>query len=197
MKGNNLVNQTLIEEQSSETKLGSNSNIKQIFVKSPPPPSQQQSSVPKSEICLNQNDVTKALLETREMQILNLNKRNVKLQEENDNLTNEIERLKFETAERFKQMQAELINLSSKNDQSSTEKELYELRNLVNLKDEQIEELKQEGLKLSKQELNQSNIIKKLRAKEKETEETLSTLKYILNSTRTIKKFENILFNLY
>jgi hypothetical protein len=179
LKGSNLANQALTEEQSGETKLGSNLNIKQIFVKSPPPPSQQQSSVLKSELSSNQNDITKALLETREMQILSLNKRNVKLQEENDNLTNEIERLKFETAERFRQMQTELTNLSSKSDQSTIEKELFELRNLVNLKDEQIEELKQEGLKLSKQELNQSNIIKKLRAKEKETEETLSNLRYI------------------
>jgi len=179
-----------MEEPSSETKLGSSSNVKQIFVKSPPPPSQQQQSTgSKSEVSSNQNDVTKALLETREMQILNLNKRNVKLQEENDNLTSEIERLKFETAERFKQMQAELINLSSKNDQSTTEKELFEMKNLVKLKDEQIEELKQEGLKLSKQELNQSNIIKKLRAKEKETEETLSNLKYLLNNKDNLKTY--------
>jgi len=179
-----------MEEPSSETKLGSSSNVKLIFVKSPPPPSQQQQSTgSKSEVSSNQNDVTKALFETREMQILNLNKRNVKLQEENDNLTNEIERLKFETAERFRQMQTELTNLSSKSDQSTIEKELFELRNLVNLKDEQIEELKQEGLKLSKQELNQSNIIKKLRAKEKETEETLSNLKYLLNNKDNLKTY--------
>lgn len=56
-------------------------------------------------------------------------------------------------------------------------KELLELRNSIGEKNAQIEQLTQEGVKLSKQELNQSNIIKKLRAKEKETEEVLNILK--------------------
>ena len=56
-------------------------------------------------------------------------------------------------------------------------REFVEMQKQIKEKDEQIEQLKQEGLKLSKQELNQSNIIKKLRSKEKENEESLTILK--------------------
>lgn len=48
----------------------------------------------------------------------------------------------------------------------------------------QMEQLTQEGLKLSKQELNQSNIIKKLRVKEKEVESNVITLKSELEKSR-------------
>ena len=47
-----------------------------------------------------------------------------------------------------------------------------------------MEQLTQEGLKLSKQELNQSNIIKKLRVKEKEVESNVTTLKSDLEKSR-------------
>lgn len=82
-----------------------------------------------------------------------------------------------------------LSELQSKLDQSNSEREmlkrtnaeiqreLADLKSNVSEKDSQIEQLTQEGLKLSKQELTQSNIIKKLRTKEKETEEVLNILK--------------------
>lgn len=82
-----------------------------------------------------------------------------------------------------------LTELQSKLDQSNSEREmlkranaeiqreLADLKSNVAEKDSQIEQLTQEGLKLSKQELTQSNIIKKLRTKEKETEEVLNILK--------------------
>lgn len=82
-----------------------------------------------------------------------------------------------------------LTELQSKLDQSNSEREmlkranaeiqreLADLKSNVSEKDSQIEQLTQEGLKLSKQELTQSNIIKKLRTKEKETEEVLNILK--------------------
>jgi septal ring factor EnvC (AmiA/AmiB activator) len=44
-------------------------------------------------------------------------------------------------------------------------------------KDEQIEQLMQEGQKLSKNEFNQLSVIKKLRAKDKESEETLTGIR--------------------
>lgn len=47
-------------------------------------------------------------------------------------------------------------------------------------KDEIIRELREEGEKLSKQQLQHSNIIKKLRAKEKETDNTIKNQKYVM-----------------
>jgi hypothetical protein len=55
-----------------------------------------------------------------------------------------------------------------------------ELESLVAEKDEIIRELREEGEKLSKQQLQHSNIIKKLRAKEKETDNTMKNQKYVM-----------------
>lgn len=52
-----------------------------------------------------------------------------------------------------------------------------ELESLIADKDEVIDELRVEGEKLSKQQLHHSNIIKKLRAKEKEQEGSIKRLK--------------------
>lgn len=52
-----------------------------------------------------------------------------------------------------------------------------ELESLIADKDEVIDELRAEGEKLSKQQLHHSNIIKKLRAKEKEQEGSSKRLK--------------------
>lgn len=52
-----------------------------------------------------------------------------------------------------------------------------ELESLIADKDEVINELRAEGEKLSKQQLHHSNIIKKLRAKEKEQESSIKRLK--------------------
>lgn len=52
-----------------------------------------------------------------------------------------------------------------------------ELETLISEKDEIIKELREEGEKLSKQQLQHSNIIKKLRAKEKENESTFKHLR--------------------
>jgi hypothetical protein len=54
-----------------------------------------------------------------------------------------------------------------------------ELESLVAEKDEIIRELREEGEKLSKQQLQHSNIIKKLRAKEKESDNTIKNQKYV------------------
>jgi DNA repair exonuclease SbcCD ATPase subunit len=155
----------------------------QIYVKSPPPPL-VDSTDPQQTSSSQQS-----LLEAREAQILKLNKQTVKLQEENDNLINEIEKFRFETLERFKTMQLAQNELNTRCEQFYSEneklkrinndlnKEFVEMQKQIKEKDEQIEQLKQEGLKLSKQELNQSNIIKKLRSKEKENEESLTILK--------------------
>lgn len=147
-----------------------------MYVKSPPPSEPDQT--------------TAALLEAREQHILKLNKQTVKLQEENDNLQSELEKLRFESVERFKAMQQAQNEVSTRCEQFYLENErlkkinselnaqFVEFQKTIKEKDEQIEQLKQEGIKLSKQELNQSNIIKKLRSKEKENEEILAQLRY-------------------
>ena len=147
------------------------------YIKSPPPDNQADHST------------TSNILEARETQILKLNKQNVKLQEENDNILNELEKLKFESIERFKTMQQAQTDLNLRCEQFHNEneklkkinadlnREFIEFQKQLKEKDEQIDQLKQEGLKLSKQELNQSNIIKKLRTKEKENDESLQILR--------------------
>lgn len=55
-----------------------------------------------------------------------------------------------------------------------------ELESAVAEKNEVIKELREEGEKLSKQQLQHSNIIKKLRTKEKEHEATIKNLKYVI-----------------
>lgn len=50
---------------------------------------------------------------------------------------------------------------------------------LLKEKEQVISELLEEGEKLSKQQLNSNNIIKKLRAKEKEFETSNKSLKYV------------------
>ena len=52
---------------------------------------------------------------------------------------------------------------------------------IIKEKDEQITELLEEGEKLSKQQLQSNNIIKKLRAKEKENDQTIKSQRYYDN----------------
>jgi hypothetical protein len=47
-------------------------------------------------------------------------------------------------------------------------------------KEEQIQQLLEEGEKLSKTQLQHTNIIKKLRNKEKENESQITSLKYVI-----------------
>ncbi|CAF0737533.1 unnamed protein product [Brachionus calyciflorus] len=175
----------------SSQNISKGKNVKQIFVKSPPPPIQPLTKADNSSQSKLNNDSKqdKAVLENREAQILKLNQQNVRIQEENDNLLSEIERLKQESNEKLQVLQRSLNEMNSKYQEVAGErdilkkgsgdlqKEYLEMKNLIKEKDLQIEELTQEGVKLSKQELNQSNIIKKLRAKEKETDEILTILK--------------------
>lgn len=136
------------------------------------------------------------VLAAREAHIIKLNTQNVTLQEENDNLVNESEKFKYQMGERLGLAEKLNNELSGKLEKSSAERdqfkkacsdlqvEMIALKAQVREKDEQIEQFSQEGLKLSKQELNQSNIIKKLRAKEKEVESAMGTIKAELEKSR-------------
>lgn len=181
---------------SKNSQLISSSNVMQILVKSPPPINNNSNQgilkQMNSEDCgksLSSSDVSaNQVLAAREAHIIKLNTQNVKLQEENDNYINEFERIKYEFKERsglMEQKQSELVN---KLEKSNSEREHYkktcadlqneicELKAIMKEKDEQMEQLTAEGTKLSKQELNQSNIIKKLRSKEKENESRLNSM---------------------
>lgn len=76
---------------------------------------------------------------------------------ERDQLRKNLDQLKLEAASRLSSQ--EMTTISAE-------------------KDEIIKELREEGEKLSKQQLQHSNIIKKLRVKEKETDATIKSQKY-------------------
>ena len=178
---NNLIHDTKPTIQAHANNMHSqliaNSNVMQIFHNTSDSLSSSPSTSITSNDTLTSNDVKKMkyLLEAREAHILKLNKQNVKLQEDNDNLLSDLEKLKFEQVEKLKSLQFA----------ADLKRELAELRTVTADKDQQIEELRQEGLKLSKQELNQSNIIKKLRVKEKESEEVTTSLR---NDLKKVQK---------
>lgn len=65
--------------------------------------------------------------------------------------------------------------------EAATRLSSQELSTLNAEKDEIIKELREEGEKLSKQQLQHSNIIKKLRVKEKENDTLIKSQKYISN----------------
>lgn len=77
---------------------------------------------------------------------------------ERDQLRKNLDQLKLEAASRLSSQEMSNINAE---------------------KDEIIKELREEGEKLSKQQLQHSNIIKKLRMKEKEADATIKSQKYI------------------
>lgn len=134
-------------------------------------------------------------LEKRETQLLSVSKDKAALEEAIDNLKDEMIRLKEESSsissikDEFTQRIAESekkAQLACK-ERDDVKKELKTLKaelatrftsnetaDLVREKDEQIRGLLEEGEKLSKQHLHNSNTIKKLRTKEKEHEALIS-----------------------
>uniref|UniRef100_A0AAY5EJ44 TATA element modulatory factor 1 TATA binding domain-containing protein n=1 Tax=Electrophorus electricus TaxID=8005 RepID=A0AAY5EJ44_ELEEL len=134
-------------------------------------------------------------LEKREAQLLAVSKDKAHLEEECDNLRDEVIRQKEENtsvrslkdefteriaeAERKAQLACKERDIAKKEIRSlreelSTRFNSNETLELIREKEEQIRGLLEEGEKLSKQQLQQSNIIKKLRTKEKESEVKIS-----------------------
>lgn len=134
-------------------------------------------------------------LEKRETQLLIVSKEKAQLEEAYDNLKDEMFRVKEESSsiislkEEFTLRIAEAekkVHLAckerdlAKKEVKSAKEELAtrlnsnETAELMKERDEQIKGLMEEGEKLSKQQLHNSNIIKKLRVKEKENENTIS-----------------------
>nr|XP_033782145.1 TATA element modulatory factor [Geotrypetes seraphini] len=136
------------------------------------------------------NELT-AKLEKRETQLLIVSKEKARLEEAFDNLSDEMLRLQEESSnissvrEEFTQRIAEAekkVKLACKErdvakkevkmlkEELATRLNSNETLELLKEKDAQINELLEEGEKLSKQQLRNSNIIKKLRAQEKDSE---------------------------
>ncbi|XP_075690130.1 TATA element modulatory factor [Rhinoderma darwinii] len=134
-------------------------------------------------------------LEKRETQLLSVSKEKALLEETLDNLRDELVRVKEESssvsllkdeftyriaeAERRAQQACKERDTAKKEikatkEELSTRLKSSETAEIMREKDEQIKGLMEEGEKLSKQQLHNSNIIKKLRAKEKEHENTIT-----------------------
>ncbi|KAL1378866.1 hypothetical protein pipiens_000006, partial [Culex pipiens pipiens] len=136
------------------------------------------------------------LLEQREFRLLELGRQNAELHEQNLTLTEQLasKQKRAESCESEEYTQR-LSALERKFQQAIREREAFkrqletcrseaqgklnrgEVDKLLAEKDFLVEELKKEGESLSKQVLNHSNIIKKLRAKEKESEGTVRKLR--------------------
>ncbi|XP_059385302.1 TATA element modulatory factor-like isoform X3 [Carassius carassius] len=150
-------------------------------------------------------------LEKRESQLLVVSKDKARLEEECDNLKDEMISLKEESSsvlslkDEFTQRIAEAerkAQLAFK-ERDIAKKEIKGLREelasrlnsnetleLIKEKEEQIRELLEEGEKLSKQQLQHSNIIKKLRVKERESDSQIT------KQTKKLKEQEEELKNL-
>lgn len=137
-------------------------------------------------------------LEKRETQLLSLSKEKALLEEAYDNLKDEMIRVKEESSsisslkDEFTQRIAEAEKKAqlackerdaAKKEMKAMKEELASRLNssqtadLLKEKDEQIQGLMEEGEKLSKQQLHNSNMIKKLRAKDKDNESVIAKLK--------------------
>ncbi|XP_054763059.2 TATA element modulatory factor-like isoform X2 [Lytechinus pictus] len=159
------------------------------------------------------------VLEAREAQIIHLSQQNGELQESVTDYKNQAalaeEKLKNETydlqnltdefTQRISSMEKKLQLANRERDQfkkdsQKMQKALNDIEKnditskVLSEKDEQISELMIEGEKLSKQQLQNSNVIKKLRAKEKETDKLLKTQKEQLDQAETrVSHLEEVL----
>ncbi|KAM4651597.1 TATA element modulatory factor [Discoglossus pictus] len=134
-------------------------------------------------------------LEKRESQLLSVSKEKALLEEAHDNLKDEMLRVKEESnssfslkeeythriaeAERKAQLACKERDMAKKElkiikEELATRLNSSETAEIMREKDEQIKGLLEEGEKLSKQQLHNSNIIKKLRTREKEQEQAIT-----------------------
>lgn len=160
------------------------------------PESQPEAPSEKEDVCKTVEFLNEKL-EKREAQLLSLSKEKALLEEAYDNLKDEMFRVKEESSsisslkDEFTQRIAEAekkVQLACK-ERDAAKKEIKNIKeelatrlnssetaDLLKEKDEQIRGLMEEGEKLSKQQLHNSNIIKKLRVKDKENENTIAKL---------------------
>lgn len=165
--------------------------------KSSPPITEEMKSVSTAQILELQKviDDLSSRLEKRESQLLAVSKDKARLEEDYDNLKDEVINLKEESstvqslkdeftqriadAERKAQLACKERDIAKKEikglrEELSTRLNSSDTMELIREKEEQIRGLLEEGEKLSKQQLQQSNIIKKLRVKEKESDNRIT-----------------------
>lgn len=140
------------------------------------------------------------ILELREAKLIEMNRRNAELQEFNNELKKQLDSFVTHQSEsedltqvteeytqrlsalerKFQQAIREKDSLRKQLEQAKQEASVKvsktEINALIVEKDEIIAQLREEGEKLSKQQLQHSNIIKKLRLKEKEQETAIKNL---------------------
>ncbi|XP_076984861.1 TATA element modulatory factor [Tamandua tetradactyla] len=172
--------------------------------------SQPEAFSEKEDVCKTVEFLNEKL-EKRETQLLSLSKEKALLEEAYDNLKDEMFRVKEESSsisslkDEFTQRIAEAEKkaqlackerdaakkeIKSMKEELATRLNSSETTDLLKEKDEQIRGLMEEGEKLSKQQLHNSNIIKKLRAKDKENENIIAKL------TKKFKELEEELQHL-
>lgn len=141
------------------------------------------------------------MLELREAKIIDINRKNMELHELNMELQTQLDQIlsKQLESQNFNQITEEYTQrmsiIEKKFQQAIREKDDIrkqfdywkeeaasrltkgECDSMIKDKDDMIKQLREEGEKLSKQQLQHSNIIKKLRAKEKENETAIKNLK--------------------
>lgn len=157
----------------------------------------QPGALPEKEDVCKTLEFLNEKLEKREAQLLSLSKEKALLEEAYDNLKDEMFRVKEESSsisslkDEFTQRIAEAekkVQLACK-ERDAAKKEVKTIKeelatrlnssqtaDLLKEKDEQIQGLMEEGEKLSKQQLHNSNIIKKLRTKDKDNENVIAKL---------------------
>uniref|UniRef100_A0A7N8YAA5 TATA element modulatory factor 1 n=1 Tax=Mastacembelus armatus TaxID=205130 RepID=A0A7N8YAA5_9TELE len=190
-----------------------------------PPITEEMKSVSTVQILELQKviDELSGRLEKREFQLLAVSKDKARLEEDCDNLKDEVISLKEESstvqslkeeftqriadAERKAQLACKERDIAKKEikglrEELSTRLNSSDTMEIIREKEEQIRGLLEEGEKLSKQQLQHSNIIKKLRVKEKdsdtkitkqqkkirEQEEELKHLQQVLDGKEEVEK---------
>ncbi|XP_050533623.1 TATA element modulatory factor-like [Daktulosphaira vitifoliae] len=127
-----------------------------------------------------------SIVKARESKLIDLSKKNAELAASNSDMKSQLDYLNSSNLnEEYTQRLANMENkfqqaIREKNQlqkQLEQNKNAAQLKNIIEEKDLLIKELRDEGEKLSKQHLNLNNIIKKLRAAEKESLKSLNKYK--------------------
>uniref|UniRef100_A0A8C2XJF8 TATA element modulatory factor 1 n=1 Tax=Cyclopterus lumpus TaxID=8103 RepID=A0A8C2XJF8_CYCLU len=214
-----------LTEQESEANVTLSDPTSKAEEQITPPITEEMKSVSTVQILELQKviDELSGRLEKRESQLLAVSKDKARLEEKCDNLKDEVISLKEESsavqslkdeftqriadAERKAQLACKERDIAKKEikglqEELSTRLHSSDTMEIIREKEEQIKGLLEEGEKLSKQQLQHSNIIKKLRVKEKESdtritrqqrkikeqEEELQQLQQVLDGKEEVEK---------
>ncbi|OAD60740.1 TATA element modulatory factor [Eufriesea mexicana] len=136
------------------------------------------------------------ILEARESKLIDVSRINMELHEQNNKQSQNLNQITDEYTQRLSALERKFQqairdrdslrkNLEQLKVEAATRLSSQELSTLNAEKEEIIKELREEGEKLSKQQLQHSNIIKKLRVKEKENDALIKSQKYLEDNITT------------